>query len=241
MKNSMMFAVALFFALSSLCSAAPVVLPQDSSLPVRPDIGELVANSPFFMLPSGDYAPFETHIVKNDVKSKSDVTTSVARVAGSPVCRSTHDSITSSGNSSKWMLKWETLTWAGLFALNSHVSQINQFAPSTSTTQVTRLDKLIGQPFPLKAENTFSWEVTYDYEMTYHKTSDKPEKVTKSASVWQYSCQVGATSPASVVKPGLKGLATALACTVTQQGGLSKPLAPATYYWLDSVGCFVKP
>ena len=259
MKKSMVFAAAaLFLVQSNLCLAAPseckepgapkgcfeksaasvpMVLTPDPAFPIRPDIGELVANSPFFRLPSGDYAPFESHSVKNDGKSTSEDTTSLARVAGSPLCRSSNDSISSTGNSSKWISKIEYLSWAGLIRLSSRTSQINQFAPSTSTTQVTRLDKLIGQPFPLKAGNTFSLEVTYENVMSYHKTPDKPEKVTTSASVGQYTCQVGATEPASVVQAGLKGSATALACTVTRQGSLSG--TPVAYHWLDSVGCFV--
>lgn len=240
MKKSFVFAVmSLFFVQATLCLAAstPAVLTSVPDFPIRPDIGELVANSPFFRLPSGDYAPFESHSVKNDGKSTSEDTTSLARVAGSPLCRSSNDSISSTGNSSKWISKNEYLSWAGLIRLSSRMSQINKFAPNTSTSQVTRVDKINGQPFPLETGNTFSLEVTYEHVMSYPKTPDKPEKMEKSAIDLKIACQVGATEPASVVQAGLKGSATALVCTVTPQGGAAG--RPTSYHWLDSVGCFV--
>jgi len=240
MKYSMLFAVALFFAQSNLClAAAPAVLTQDRAFPIRQDIRELVANSPFFSLPTGDYIPFGTHSVKPGGSTPTDVPTdnktSLSRVAGSPLCRSSLDLIT--GKRSDWILKTETLSWAGLINLSNRTSDLNPYAQKTTTLQVTRLDNLNGQPFPLKTGNTFSLEATYE-RVASSKTPDNKQKVETSALVMQTTCQVGATGPAAVIQAGLKGSATALACTVTPQGSLTG--TPISYHWLDSVGCFVR-
>jgi hypothetical protein len=237
MKTSMVIAVVtLFFVQSGLCLAAPVVLAPVPDFPIQTDIGEFVANSPFFRLSTGDFTPFETHSANTSSGIPQDIKTSSTRVPGSPLCQFVQEVIT---GERKDRSKSEVLSWAGLVYLSGRTSQTNKYAPMTSTYKTTRLNKLTGQPFPLKEGNVFSLETSYENVLTYLKTPDKPENVKKMPMVSQTTCHVGATKSASMVQASLKGSATALDCTVTNQGGAEG--RQVSYYWLDSVGCFVRP
>ncbi|MBK5273586.1 MAG: hypothetical protein JJE30_00850 [Desulfuromonadales bacterium] len=250
MINLILFAVALFFAQSNLCLAAPpeckepgapkgcfeksaastpATLTPVPDLPVRSDIGELIANSPFFKLPTGDYSPFEAHTAKpNGTGGTMQEKTSIERVAGSPLCRYSWDLVSSVDNK----MKSEALMWAGMIPISMRSSDTSKYSTNTSISQTTRLDKLTGQPFPLKSGNGFSVEWTSEYVSQY-----VGKKAETTVSVTHLTCQVGATGPASVVQAGLKGLATTLACTSTSS--VSGRINATTKYWLDSVGCFV--
>lgn len=269
------FATALFFAQNNSCFAVPLdckehgtqkgcvkkiavpahaVLPSDPAFPIQPDIAELVANSPFFRLPSGDGAPFETHThsVKTETLSTdvvvtytTDITTSTSRVAGSPLCRkSTELKVTSSyaQDPRAEPTKMEYLNWAGLIFLSGHTSGFHDDLTTTSTIQVTKIDKLSGQPFPLKAKNTFSLEIATETEqLQILKQPDTPTRTEtkKIASVKQITCLVGETVSASAIQADLKGTATTLTCTYTYTTEGAPSGIPLSIQWLDSVGCFV--
>lgn len=235
MKKTLVFTVvSLFFIQITLCLAAstPMVLPSVPDFPVQAEIGELIANSPFFKLPTGDYTPFETHTAKpNGTGGTMQEKTFRERVTGSPLCRYSWDLVSSVYNK----MKAEQLSWAGMIPLSLRSSDTSKYSTNTSISQTTRLDKLTGQPFPLKSGNNFSVEWTSEYVSQY--VGKKAETTT---SVNQITCQVGATGPASVVQAGLKGSATTLACTTTSTASLSERPVASTYHWLDSVGCFVR-
>ncbi|MDD2900391.1 MAG: hypothetical protein PHI31_16975 [Desulfuromonadaceae bacterium] len=193
-----------------------------------------MANTPFFTMPPGDYAPIKTQSSKPVGKFEIETRISAARLAGGPLCRVDRD--TSTKNSTETPIIIESLTWAGLIDLGKRSTNIKPMFSVVATTQMVRLDKLHGQPFPLKTGTAFGWESTY--EVVYvSKILSGPQKVKTSEEIYQYDCQVGESKPASQIKAGLGGTATALTCTSTSNGESAG--APAVYQWLDSVGCFV--
>jgi hypothetical protein len=133
----------------------------------------------------------------------------------------------------------EHLTWAGFILLSGHISGFHDYLSTTSTTHATKIDKLIGQPFPLKEGNTFGWEISQEFEQVQilKEPNTPPKTETKKlALVNQITCQVGETVSASTIQADLKGNATALICTSTAGVSAGKPIS---LQWLDSVGCFV--
>lgn len=246
--------VVLLFQSSAACAAAAPAkgrpsasptsapaaeeLPSDPAFPIQPDVAKSIANSPFFKLPAGNYAPFERHKVTPG-RSPVDEQMSVARVTGSPLCR----------NSKKHILGKERdttsdegrLTWAGLIPLYQHKDYVTRFTITTSA-QTTQIDKLSGQPFPLKSGSIFGWEVTYPYENT--QKFDGHQEVDKDTVVEQFSCQVGATGPASVIQDGLQGSETEVVCirkwAYLVDRDFGNDSYQFSYHWIDSVGCFVQ-
>jgi hypothetical protein len=118
------------------------------------------------------------------------------------------------------------LTWAGLIQLNI-ITRFSSASLGINTFRVTRLDKLVGQPFPLVAGNQFAISVTAD--------NVDSNGVTMSYT-FEQSCKVGATGPASTLVPAMAGKQTELKCSLTFDTG-GRP-QQSVLHWFSAVGCF---
>lgn len=211
---------------------SPAIAPPPVALPIQAELADLIAHSPFFKLPTGNFVPFKTRAAMNIGGQTMDVTTSIVRVPDSPLARWSKDIFFDDKQNQP--TKMESLGWAGLINLSSHTSEISMNGYKSFTVQATRLDKLTGQPFPLKAGNVFGWEVT-DKGSGWIQDPNKHEPFIMS--ITRYKCTVGTTGPASAIQADIPGSATALTCSESFNNG---PEQTRIFHWFDRVGSFVQ-
>jgi hypothetical protein len=212
-------------------AVAPVasVPAADADHPIDEAIGRQVAGDAFFQLPAGTGQVAHrsgTRIVNQTVPVTAD--DSVQRVAGSNQCRLDMTVVAGAGGSIKTVSTGQT--WAGLIPLDMRSTFSSQYAVVDSVLKAVAIDKLVGQPFPLVAGNTFGWSVTYE-------NIDNSTGATRYGQDW--SCRVGATAPASTSIPGMPGEQTELQCSL-RFVSLVLPPQEQVIDWYSAAGCFMQ-
>lgn len=204
---------------------ATTAVASTSAAGVPDAIASRIAKDPFFQLPPSGTVSVERSGSHKTGSLAVNLTLRAQREAGSNLCR-VHT--TSSADSVE--TQYDGTTWAGLLALDGTMRSQSQVGPHEFRSQVTSIDSLQGQPFPLVEGRTFG------YTTSLRTTDGGAMNISTATS---YRCVVGRTGPASAVVPGLSGDATELQCTLTLKDGATKPLQQ-TVHWFSDAGCFVQ-
>ncbi|WP_159017459.1 hypothetical protein [Cognatiluteimonas profundi] len=214
---------------ASAVARAASVPAADPDHPIDEAVGRQVAGDAFFQLPvgTGEVAHRSgTRIVNQTVPVTADG--SVQRVAGSNQCRLDITVLAGEGGLVRTVATGQT--WAGIIPLSMRSKTSSQYAVIDGVIKAVAIDKLVGQPFPLVAGNTFGWSVTYE-------NVDNTTGTTRYGQDW--SCRVGATAPASTSIPGMPGEQTELQCNV-RFVSLALPPQDQVIDWYSAAGCFMQ-
>ncbi|WP_162823758.1 hypothetical protein [Lysobacter sp. TY2-98] len=188
-------------------------------------IASRIAKDPFFQLPASGGGSVERSGSHKTGSLAVNLTLRAQREPASNLCR-VHTTSSAGGVETRY----DGTTWAGLLALDGTMRSQSQMGPHEFRSQVTSIDALEGQPFPLVEGHTFGYTASL-------RTTDGGAINISTATA--YRCVVGRTGPASAVVPGRSGDATELQCTLTLKDSPTKPLQQ-TVHWFSDAGCFVQ-
>ncbi|MHB8912888.1 MAG: hypothetical protein ACYC42_09640 [Lysobacter sp.] len=208
-------------------SNAPVA---DPAHPINAEVGRQIASAAFFQLPAAGTGESARRVGTRIVNKTVPVTldTTVQRVPGSNQCRLEMTSLAGADGAFKTAASGQS--WAGFIPLSMRSRMSSQYANVDGVFSMVAIDKLVGQPFPLVAGNTFGFTTTFE-------NVDNSTGTTRFGQDW--SCRVGATGPASASIPGMAGEQTELQCHMGYVG-LTLPAQDPVIVWYSAAGCFVQ-
>jgi hypothetical protein len=198
------------------------------SLPVDETVRQQIANEAFFKIPASDGAPIQRSGNRNVGAIPLATTVKLMREQDSNLCRLDMD--VSAGKEVAIHNVGSGLTWAGLIQLTMNTQTTASGHVSNSTFRVTRIDKLVGQPFPLTAGKQFAASMTADNVDSNGVTM---------GYTFRLSCEVGKTGPASAIVPGMVGDQTEMNCSLTFDAKGTRP-QQTVQHWFSAAGCFAQ-
>lgn len=202
----------------------------DPAHPINEEVARQIASAAFFQLPAaggGESARRSgTRIVNKTVPVTFD--TKVQRVTGGNQCRLEQTSVAGANGAFKTTATGRS--WAGFIPLSMRSRMSSQYANVDGVLSLVAIDKLVGQPFPLVAGNTFGFTTTFE-------NVDNSTSTTRFGQDW--SCRVGASGPASASIPGMAGEQTELQCHMGFVG-LTLPPQDPVIVWYAATGCFMQ-
>jgi len=209
-------------------ASANVVL--DPAYPIDDAIRHRIDSERFFRVPaatagdpvqqSGSRMANKTVPIASALKAQ--------RIAGSNICRVEQQ--ISAGQSDPVVTTTTGLNWAGFIPLNDASKMSSQYGVVNGVVRAIDIDNLSGQPFPLLAGSAFGFR--YKLENVDNSTG------TKTFSM-NWTCRVGATTPAAAVIAGTPGDQTELQCHASFEG-LPLPERDSVWHWFGAAGCFLQ-
>lgn len=212
-------------------AAPPLAAPAVPAIPPSA-MARLIADNAFFRVPAGNGEAVQragTRLVNKTVPVMMDTT--VRRSAGGNVCQM-DQVIIANGGSVEFRTTTGGSSWAGLIPISQRSQSINSYASSEYTLELTGVTGLEGQPFPLVAGNRFGFTATFE-------SVGGAIPAGAGTNQMKWSCEVGASGPASTTIPGMAGGQTELRCR-TEFVNLNLPAQEAVIVWYEGPGCFVQ-